>query len=83
MYQKTIDVVLEFATPLLSLYEMSDGVLADLSELAMKAERDKFREVLSRILCYKDVCATCQDKYLIVNYRGATAVVLNYSDEVI
>ena len=69
--QKTIDVVLEFATPLLSLYEMHSDVLADLSELAMKTERDKFREVLTRILCYKHVRARCQDRYLIVNYRGA------------
>lgn len=68
---QTIDVVLEFATPLLSLYEMKACLFANLSETAMIIERDKFREVLSRILCYKDVSARCRDKYLIVDYRGA------------
>lgn len=67
--ETTIDIVLEFATPLLSLYEMHASVLANLSEPAMKTERDKFKEVLMKILCYKDVCDICQDKYLIVNYR--------------
>jgi len=70
MRQTTVDVVVEFATPLLSLYEMHTGNLANLSEPAMKVERDKFREVLSTILSYKDLGDRCQDKYLIVNYRG-------------
>jgi len=64
-------VVLEFATPLLSLYEMHVGVLANLTEPAMKVERDKFREVLTTILSYKNVGDRCQDKYLIVDYRGS------------
>ena len=70
--QVMIDVVLEFATPLLSLYEMHAGVLANLSEAAMKTERDKFKQVLTKILCYQDVRDKCQDKYLIVDYRGTT-----------
>ena len=65
-----IDVVMEFATPLLSLYEMHNGVLANLSAVAMKTERDKFKQVLTRILCYQDVPDKCEAKYLIVNYRG-------------
>jgi len=65
-----VDVVLEFATPLLSLHEMYTGKLANLSEPAMKIERDKFREVLTRILSYKNLGDRCQDKYLIVDYRG-------------
>jgi len=65
-----MDVVLEFATPLLSLHEMHNGGLANLKEAAMKAERDKFREVLTKILCYQDVSDRCQDRYLIVNFRG-------------
>ena len=73
MYQMVFDVVLEFATPLLSLHEMHDGSLANLSESAMKIERDKFKEVLTKILCYPDMRDKCQDKYLIVNYRGTTS----------
>jgi len=68
--QTTMELVLEFATPLLSLHEMHVGVLANLSEPAMKIERDRFREVLTRILSYHGVGDRCQDKYLVVDYRG-------------
>jgi len=74
--QKTVDVVVEFASPLLSLYEMKAGVLANLSETAMRIERDKFRQLLSTILCYNDVSARCHDKYLIVDYRGLGPIAL-------
>jgi len=50
---------------------MHDGALANLSQSAMKIERDKFKEVLTNILRgYKDVCDRCRDKYLIVNFTG-------------
>jgi len=65
---------MEFATPLLSLYEMHTGVLANLSAVAMKTERDKFKQVLTKILCYQDVRNECEAKYLIVNYRGTATV---------
>jgi len=71
--QTTVDAVMEFATPLLSLYEMHDGGLAGLSAPAMRLERDRFRQVLTRILSYKDLGDRCRDKYLIVDYRGTPA----------
>ena len=63
------DLVLEFATPLLSLYEMKEGGLADLNMAAMNVERMKFREVLAQILDFPKT-ESCRERFIIVDFRG-------------
>jgi len=67
------DVIMEFATPLLSLYEMSTGGFAHLSPAAMKIERKKFREILIGILGdfkLPSLQNVCKDKFIIVDFQG-------------
>jgi hypothetical protein len=61
-------LLMEFATPLLSLYKMQQGGLARLDEHTMWVERNKFKQVVEQILEYPQM-NDCKGKTLIVDYR--------------
>jgi hypothetical protein len=80
-FQLTQDLILEFATPLLSLYEMQTCGLANLSEPAMRTERMKFSEVLAQILNLPKTKQKCRDKFIIVDFRGEFLHFVSFSVE--
>lgn len=61
-------LAIEFATPLLSLYQMNEGSVAQLTKVDMANERHRFKEVVSQILSLS-VMGKCHGKYLLVDYR--------------
>ena len=74
MLQIRVQLIVEFATPLLSLYEMHEGNVAGLTKDQMTGERHKFKEVLTQIL-NKDEMKKCKNNYLLVDYRGTLYIV--------
>lgn len=61
-------LLMEFATPLLSLRQMSDGKIAHLDKDQMTNERHTFKEVVGQILT-NQLMKDCHGKYLLVDYR--------------
>lgn len=65
---------MEFATPLLSLYQMNEGNIAQLKKGQMTNERHLFKEVVTQILNYESM-ENCRGKYLLIDYRGSLSIV--------
>lgn len=60
---------MEFATPLLSLYQIHKGNIVQMDKGQMTNERHNFKEVVTQILNYESM-KKCRGKYLLIDYRG-------------